>query len=190
LAGTGITGSDLLLIQTELIAKASGSSDVDVQKMRILNNGAYDLVTKSKDTEGLKKDLTNYMKEALKDSPNAKDDSFMHAIEKEVNRLASPWMQFFLTYNPAIVLKDVHCPVLALNGDKDLQVPSKINLEAIKKGLAEGKNKSVTIKEFKNLNHLFQECTTGSPDEYAKIEQTFSPLVLSEISNWISGMLR
>jgi fermentation-respiration switch protein FrsA (DUF1100 family) len=74
---------------------------------------------------------------------------------------------------------------LALNGDKDLQVPSKVNLEAINKALTKAGNKKFTIKELPNLNHLFQECKTGAPQEYSEIEQTFSPLALSEILNWI-----
>lgn len=94
-------------------------------------------------------------------------------------------MQYFIKYDPALILKDVKCPVLALKGSKDLQVPPKENLEAIKIGLEKGKNKHVTIKELPNLNHLFQECRTGTPDEYAKIEQTFSPTALNEISTWI-----
>jgi fermentation-respiration switch protein FrsA (DUF1100 family) len=74
---------------------------------------------------------------------------------------------------------------LAINGTKDLQVSPKVNLDAIKKALEKGGNKNVTIKELPNLNHLFQKCETGLPSEYATIEQTFSPIALEEISNWI-----
>jgi hypothetical protein len=74
---------------------------------------------------------------------------------------------------------------LAINGAKDLQVPPKENLAAIKNALTKAGNKKFTVKEMPNLNHLFQECTTGSPDEYATIEQTFSPNALTEILNWI-----
>jgi hypothetical protein len=90
-----------------------------------------------------------------------------------------------MKYNPVTTLKQVTCPVLAINGEKDLQVPSKENLSAIKNALTKGGNLNVTTKEFPNLNHLFQECKTGSPNEYATIEQTFSPIVLAEITKWI-----
>ena len=106
-------------------------------------------------------------------------------LETQIAPFASPWMQYFIKYDPSLVLKNVKFPVLALNGSKDLQVPPKVNLEAIKNGLENGGNKNVTVKELPNLNHLFQECTTGSPEEYAKIEQTFSPMALNEVSNWI-----
>ena len=87
-------------------------------------------------------------------------------------------------------MEKVKCPVLAINGEKDLQVPPKENLNAIKKALAKGRNKNVTIKELPNLNHLFQECKTGSPDEYATIEQTISPKALTEILSWIQQQTR
>jgi fermentation-respiration switch protein FrsA (DUF1100 family) len=74
---------------------------------------------------------------------------------------------------------------LALNGEKDLQVPPKENLGAIKNALSKGGNKQATIIELPNLNHLFQECKTGSPTEYANIEQTISPTALVEIVNWL-----
>ena len=106
-------------------------------------------------------------------------------VKIQVNQVTGVWMQNFIKYNPAIALEKVKCPVLALNGSKDLQVPAKVNLEAISKALTKGKNKNVTIKELPNLNHLFQECKTGSPSEYASIEQTFSPIALTEVLKWI-----
>lgn len=92
----------------------------------------------------------------------------------QVNQYTSPWMNYFIKYNPAPMLEKVRRPVLAINGAKDLQVPAKVNLEAIDKALKKGGNKNVVTKTLPNLNHLFQECTTGSPAEYATIEQTFS----------------
>lgn len=74
---------------------------------------------------------------------------------------------------------------MAINGSKDLQVPAEVNLQNINKALTKGGNKKVTIKELPNLNHLFQECKTGLPTEYASIEQTISPTALEEISSWV-----
>ncbi|HWS01376.1 MAG TPA: hypothetical protein VN249_12210, partial [Prolixibacteraceae bacterium] len=92
------------------------------------------------------------------------DDEF---LTLQINQIANPWMLYFIRYDPAIALESVTCPVLAVNGEKDLQVPPGVNLPAIEKALKKGGNKQVTIKEFPNLNHLFQECKTGSPGEYA-----------------------
>jgi hypothetical protein len=160
--------------------------------MKSTNRGAFDIVIKSNGTEQLRNDLTEYLKKYLKDNPNDKpantsDEDF---IKKEVNELSTPWMQYFIKYNPAIVLEHVKCPVLAINGSKDLQVPSKENLPAIKAALTKGGNKDVTTRELPGLNHLFQECKTGSPSEYASIEQTFSPTALSVVLEWIQNEVK
>ena len=90
--------------------------------------------------------------------------------------------------NPSTALEKVKCPVLAINGSKDLQVPSEVNLNAIETALNKAKNKNFVIKELAGLNHLFQECKTGSPNEYAGIEQAISPSALEVISQWIGGL--
>lgn len=188
LAGTGIQGDKLLLLQQKLIAKVSGVSDEDLLKSELTNRKVFDIVNQSNSLEQLKTDLTNYLKHTLKDNPNAEKPEGMSdddLVKLQVNQIANPWMHYFIKYDPASTLEKVKCPVLALNGEKDLQVPPKENLEAIKKALAKGGNKKVTTKELPNLNHLFQECKTGSPNEYATIEQTFSPTALTEILKWI-----
>jgi fermentation-respiration switch protein FrsA (DUF1100 family) len=95
-------------------------------------------------------------------------------------------MRFFLTYEPSTALQKVHVPVLALNGSKDLQVPPKQNLAAIRQALQDAGNKDVTIRELPGLNHLFQTAGTGSPSEYATIEETMSPVALQTIADWIN----
>jgi len=188
LAGTGIRGDQLLLLQQELIGKASGISDTDLQKAKVINKGAFDIVLKSNDTDSLKMELTSYIKQAIKDNPESEKPAGMSEddyVKLQVNQLTSSWMKYFIKYNPSPTLEKVKCPVLAINGEKDLQVPAKVNLDAIKKALEKGGNKNVTTKELPNLNHLFQECKIGLPSEYATIEQTFSPIALEEISSWI-----
>lgn len=193
LAGTGIQGDQLLLSQQKSIGKVSGVSDKDLHNNELTNKKAFDIVNKSKSLEQLNIDLTNYIKQTLIDNPDAEkpegmsDDDF---VKLQVKQIANPWMQYFIKYNPTPTLEKVKCPVLALNREKDLQVPAKINLEAIEKALEKGGNKNVTTKELPNLNHLFQECETGSPSEYETIEQTFSPIALSEISNWILKQIK
>jgi fermentation-respiration switch protein FrsA (DUF1100 family) len=109
--------------------------------------------------------LTDFIKQALKDNPNAEkpegmnDDDF---VKLQVKQIATPWMQYFIKYNPAPALEKVKCPVLAINGEKDLQVPPKENLEAIKNALTKGGNKKVTIKQvhlknMQTLNKLFHQ---------------------------------
>jgi pimeloyl-ACP methyl ester carboxylesterase len=188
LAGTGIPGDELLLLQQELIGRASGISEDDLKKSKITNTEVFGIVKNATNSDQMKKDITNYITKSIKSDPESKiPDGISESefINMQVSQITNPWMQFFIKYNPALALEKVNCPVLALNGDKDLQVPSKVNLEAINKALIKGGNKKVTIKELPNLNHIFQECKTGLPEEYSEIEQTISPSALTEILNWI-----
>ena len=108
-------------------------------------------------------------------------------IKGQVDQITTPWMLNFIKYNPAPTLQKVKCGVLALNGSLDLQVPADVNLKAIEAALKTGGNKQFETKKMEGLNHLFQECKTGSPSEYAAIDQTLSPAFLNEILRWIKA---
>lgn len=98
--------------------------------------------------------------------------------------MLSPGFSSILRYNPKETLMKVKCPVLALHGDRDMQIP-KEDLKGVEAALKAGGNFQYTIKEFSGMNHLFQTAKTGSPSEYASIEETISPIVLNMISHWI-----
>ena len=107
------------------------------------------------------------------------------AVKASMPMYKTPWYRYFITYDPQPVLKNVKVPVLALNGELDLQVAVKENLELIGAGLKAGGNEDVTLKAFPKLNHLFQTTQTGLPSEYGQIEETMSPEVLKTVSDWI-----
>lgn len=188
LAGPGIQGGKLLMMRQELLAKAMGMSDVEINESKISNEKTFEIVSRSKDSKTIKADLIKYSKE---NPPNIPSRLLPPGMTKEefvaaqIDEITSPWFIYFLNYDPATTLEKVTCPVLALNGEKDVQVPSQENLTAISNALKKGGNKNITIKELPNLNHFFQECKTCSLSEYATIDQTFSPIALTEISNWI-----
>lgn len=176
LAGPGISGYELLLLQGELIGRASGMSEAEALQAKNINKGAYDIAIKTVDSNVIQTELVEYFK---------KNQVSENEAKQFASQLNSPWMEFFLKYDPKIALKDVKVPVLAVNGEKDLQVPADVNLNAIKETLEKNGNKNVTTIKFPNLNHLFQESQTGLVSEYGKIEQTFSPTALKEITDWI-----
>ena len=189
LAGTGIPGDELLLLQQNLIGKAMGMSQKQLAHSTEFSKEAFQMITNATDIEKLKIDLKERMIIAVNAIP---DDEMPIGVSKEeasinmqVNQLTTPWMIYFIKQDPVKVLEDVKCPVLALNGEKDLQVPPQENLIPIKNALKKGGNTKVTTIEFPNLNHLFQECKTGAPSEYGTIEQTIAPVVLDALSNWI-----
>ena len=188
LAGTGLSGDQIMLLQQELIARADGAKESDIEKTKSTNKAVFDIVRKNENPKNLNAELTSYLKNELeKDTALAKSlgmsvDDYINSTLKQIT---SPWFQYFLKYDPQTALTQVKCPVLAINGEKDLQVPPKENLSAIKKALKKGGNKNFLTNELPGLNHLFQECKTGSPLEYNDIEQTLSPLALEEILHWI-----
>ena len=98
----------------------------------------------------------------------------------------SPWLNYFIDYDPAADIAATKCPVMAIDGDKDFQVISSLNLAGIKKNLHD--NKYNFIREYPSLNHLFQHCTTGAISEYRLIEETISPEVLSDMTKWINSL--
>jgi fermentation-respiration switch protein FrsA (DUF1100 family) len=108
-------------------------------------------------------------------------------IQESLNTICNPWMFYFIKYNPKSDLEKVTCHVLALNGSKDLQVPPKENLGAMQKYIPKS-SKNLLFKELPNLNHLFQECETGNPQEYGAIEQTIQPEVLKILGNWLKSI--
>jgi len=193
MAGTAIPGSELLMLQQELIGRASGMKEEDLKNAADINRGVYEMITNFKDDSKLNKQLSDYLAAKTKDIPGMEipeGKSTSDMIQGQITQITSPWMLYFIRYNPALILEKVSCPVLAINGSKDLQVPAKVNLPAVEKALKKGGNKQVTSIELPGLNHLFQECTTGLPKEYGEIDQTISPVALNEITNWIKKTLK
>jgi pimeloyl-ACP methyl ester carboxylesterase len=188
MAGTGLNGEQILYRQTALIARAAGATEETVAKNRKIQEKMFAAARQDKDPIAGKKrvretvdafwtELTEAERVALKSkSP----------LYAQGDALVSPWMQYFLTYDPLPALQKVTCPVLAMNGSQDLQVPAKEDLSAIESALKAGGNKDYTIVELPGLNHLFQTCTTGSPTEYGDIEETMAPVALRTISDWIA----
>ena len=102
--------------------------------------------------------------------------------------ICTPWLKYFIGYDPSADIKAVKCPVMAVNGSKDVQVTAADNLAAIRRLLPE--NSRNLIKEYPGLNHLFQHCTTGLTTEYGQIEETVSPEVMQDIAAWITEVAR
>ncbi len=175
MAGTGVPGDELLAAQVRAIAEASGKTPEEAGKAATQQREILNLVKTEKDNATLDKDLRAKLAGEV---PEAQ-------IGASITQLTSPWFRFFISYDPATALRKVTCPVLAINGEKDTQVPPKQNLPAIRKALEEGGNKHFEVDELPGLNHLFQTAKTGSPAEYAQIEETISPVALEKMAGWI-----
>jgi len=180
LAGPGLKGEDTLLLQTELILKSSGVDDDQIAKARAFNKQTYALVRQEKDPAALQAKLTDLVQSSSMSAmlPPA-------ALESQLRVVTSPWFRFFLDYDPVPALQKTTCPVLALTGEKDIQVPAKENLPKIQKALEDGGNKDFQATELPGLNYFFQHSPTGSIGEYGSIEETMAPEALNAVSDWV-----
>lgn len=191
MAGTGVSGGDLLLAQQQEVGKVYGQSAEDLKHTKDFFTGAFAIISEKLYPESKKTKLTAYVKKAIKTNPKfaiPKDMTESDFVNSQVDQLLTPWMEYFIMYNPATALQKVTCPVLALNGDKDVQVPADMNLSAIDAALKKAGNTHYETKKLTGLNHLFQECQTGSPEEYVQSEQTISPIALDEMGKWLQQM--
>ncbi|MGD9721842.1 MAG: alpha/beta hydrolase family protein [Pirellulales bacterium] len=188
LAGTGVNGEKIILQQGELIARAQKADETRIAAGNDLQRQVFDIVKNEPDAAKAEERIRAAMlrSEAYISAPSAEAKK---AVEEQMavqaKTVLTPWFRFFLTYDPAPALRKVRCPVLVLNGEKDLQVDPKQNLPPIAAALKESGNRDVTIRELPGLNHLFQHCRTGSPVEYGKIDETLAPEVLELVGDWI-----
>jgi len=182
LAGPGIRGEEILYQQNERSLKAAGMSDEMIRQNRQLQENIFRIVLNEKDSamriDKLQRTLSGGMYTTM-----SKDQK--EAIDTQLEAMNTPWFRFFLTYDPYPALTKVGCPVLALIGENDVQVPAETNLPAIEKALKEGGNTDFKILKPEKLNHLFQTSKTGAISEYGQIEETFSPNALELLENWI-----
>lgn len=185
MAGTGVNGEEILLEQGALIAKAGGATDAAISTNQGLQRKIFAVLRSEKDPKQAEAKLKTAMQDELAKLPETQRKALSSDLDVQIKRVESPWMRYFLTYEPKSALMKVTCPVLALNGSKDLQVPPKQNLPAIVSALTAGGNSDVTIRLLPGLNHLFQTCKTGSPAEYAQIEETIAPVALQTMGDWI-----
>jgi pimeloyl-ACP methyl ester carboxylesterase len=187
LAGPALTGEEIIRLQSELIARANGVSEELIRANLEINKQVFSVVKKTSDNHNaavkIRKILEDFEKknsgeEQAKAAPQSQ-------IDAQIRTVTSPWFRVFLTLDPMRYIERIGCPVLALFGGLDLQVPPAENMKAMETGLLFAGNDEYTIEYVPGVNHLFQTATTGSPSEYGVIEETISPVVLEMIGNWL-----
>jgi len=162
--------------------------DGDIDREINQDENEYRIMRSSSDSATIADSLKEYLRTTMPElsgSEIQRDGDHEKEIDGKVGFLLSPWFRSFIFYDPRSELEKVRCPVLAMDGTLDLQVSPEENLEEIEKALKKGGNADYTIKLMPGLNHLFQDAKTGSPNEYAQIEETFSPEALTVMGDWI-----
>ncbi|MCU0702602.1 MAG: lysophospholipase [Fimbriiglobus sp.] len=181
LAGPGVSGERILYQQS-----LDFGSLTDEKEVKEFTDTVMPIMRNAKTTEEAATKLTEAMKAVIvKEKDEKKRAEAEKAMPAAVKQLADPWYRWFVAHDPAPTLGKVACPVLALNGEKDLQVKAKDNLEVIESALKKSGNKNFRCVEMKGLNHLFQTCKTGHLSEYGVIEETIAPEVLKMLTEWI-----
>ena len=195
LAGPGVEIGELMAMQNEMVLKSAGISQdainayiplyKNLMKTIVSINSIQDANAKA--IEIVKNWYSNTDKNLVKATTNISSESDINKFATTMSEtLSTKWWKYFASYNPQIALQKLKCPVLAINGSSDIQVPADANLKAIELGLKKAGNKKGTTMKFDNLNHLFQKCTKCTVQEYGELENTIEPEVLEYIYNWLT----
>ena len=195
MAGLGVSGTELVLVQHQ--HEFDKQSLTDEQKEN-LNKALINLYSNilswteyagsDEERSQLEEDLGILWESLASDTQAAMQKETF--VKQTTSKIISPWFRYFLGIDPLEYIEKLTIPVLAINGENDTQVEYQSNLDGIETALKKANNKQYTIKSYPHLNHLFQESTTGEIEEYGKIEETFSPIVLSDIANWINQQVK
>ena len=193
LAGPGVPGDTLILWQLVTLGRAGGASEKDLVDAVALQHRIYDAVRTGRGWEDVRASLSERIGRSMHDlSPErrkALGDSakFVAAtVDAKLAPARSSWFAFLISYDPAPTLRRTRCPVLALYGALDLQVPPGVNLKPLESALREGGNNDVTVRILPGANHLFQAATTGHPSEYAQLKKEFVPGFLDTLTAWVT----
>ncbi|MFC2092776.1 alpha/beta hydrolase family protein [Bacteroidota bacterium] len=192
MAGTGVTGEEIVLEQTELILKAEGMSDEEIKESLEQSKKLFTDLKSGKEKDEIISEIRKQILGDYKDMPEEqkelitnKDEYADKTANSKYEQLSSPWMSYFLSYDPVPALEKVTCPVLMLFGELDLQVSVVQNEKPMIDALIRGNNKDFEVKTFPKANHLFQTANNGSPSEYPNLLKEFIPDFLDFISSWI-----
>lgn len=195
LAAPGLQGTEILSQQNEALLKSNNVSDKTAVAYKNLYAAVMNDVVTEKDSSLLMnnawKDYLNWKKQQdtviINELEIRSDADAKQIINSLVKGLSRPWLKYFIATNPAEYIEIFRCKVLALNGEKDVQIAAQPNLIAIKAALEKSKAKKFDVKQLPGLNHLFQHCITCAVNEYASLKESFAPEALTEISNWLDA---
>lgn len=178
LAAPAIPSEDTLVAQVVAFSQRQGLNDEHVRHEAKLAKQTYAIIRNEPDNAIAAEQIRNLRK------GHPDSEIYRAAMDAGITAITGPWFRYFIQHDPRKYLRTITCPVLALNGDMDMQVFADTNLASINRCLR-GNRQVLTVK-LAGLNHIFQTCHTGMPDEYERLPETIAPTVLQLISTWIS----
>lgn len=190
LAGTGVRGDELLLQQVAAISTAQGAPKPIVDWDLAMRRRVYDQILAEKDG---KPDVAarRALVESVPPLPGVPDATVARQqADLLLSASSAPWVRYFLAYDPQASVSRVKVPVLTVNGERDLQIPARENVSALRTAIEAAGNANATIQVVPNLNHLLQTARTGLPEEYESIEETIAPGVLTLVTDWVLARVK
>lgn len=189
LEGTGLAGIDIKSLQDAAARRADGMPESLVTLNQSQERELYEIAASNLDRRQAIAAM-GAATDALSASDRATLGIPAEGIPTEAYEdLLSPWFRRFLALDPSVYLEKVRCPVLALIGDKDLQVTPNENLAGIRRALARGANQHTTVLRLPDINHNLQTARTGKASEYFEIEETVAPSILTLMSSWMKDIV-
>ena len=189
LAGQGTNGGEVLNQQTRALAMAGGAPAEYVNKVSPLHAELVSLIP-GKDEAKIRAAidalaLVQMGIMSFADLRVKQREATVAMLEQQTKAVLAPWMQRWVTLDPTEYFVKLSCPVMLLQGGIDRQVVAEDNLPPIVASLAKAGNTDVTVRLIPGLNHLMQKAMTGTPAEYATIEQTIDPRAIEAIVTWV-----
>jgi pimeloyl-ACP methyl ester carboxylesterase/peroxiredoxin len=195
LSSPGTTGLEALLLQNRTLVHRAAIPEINKLRFDSVNHLLFTLVYDYADSSDLEHRIRaasaqwKIWDDSLVAANHLADGGhFFFPLESYIRQATGAWYRFFLRYDPRVVLREVHVPFLAINGDRDVISDGRVNLAGIASALAAGGNTRVTTWLACGLNHLYQHCKTCEPTEYASLPETIAPEVVTRVAEWLSAL--
>lgn len=194
MAGSAVSGAEILRMQAATLARAGGASEDVVDEIVRRHTALMSAIKEGASGETLLAvgrplvaAQAAAMPEAQRKALGDIDAWSERLLKQTLTMLESPWMRAFVNFDPSVALRQVSCPVLAVFGGRDLQVPEAANRSRLETALTAAGNRDVTVKVYGEANHLFMQAVTGHPAEYGTLPKAFVASLLEDVTAWIAS---
>ncbi len=191
MAAPGLKGDQRFKLQVRYAAQGEGGDSKVVETMVNLSQEAIQIIRSDKDKNWTRQKLDDLFKKGYSNLSDAEKLKFDQVLgtwgteESLKNLFMTPWYRQLADSDPQAFLRKIQCPILAMNGDKDMEEVYPDGMDGIEKALKESGRRDFTLKLFPGMNHMFEKCKTGTPLDYPEIRETVAPEVLDNMTDWI-----